>query len=339
MCHRALETDDKRSIGMISRRDLLIRAVAAGAVAFARRPTPVLAKASQPGTPVNFDVPSGACDCHTHVFGDPNRFPFTPARVYTPEPASVEEMQTLHRALHMDRVVIVQPSVYGTDNACTLDGVRRLGSRARAIVVIDEKTPDGALDEMHRAGARGIRLNLETAGLTDPVVSGQRLQTAAERIRGRGWHIQINTRLSVIQALHDRINSMPVTIVFDHFGAAQASLGTQQPGFEALTDLVRAGKVYVKISGAYRSSTQGPDFPDAAPLAKALIAANPRRILWGTDWPHPDSSVIPGRKNTDVAPLLQVDDGRLLNQLPIWAPDAAQRKVILVANPAELYGF
>jgi predicted TIM-barrel fold metal-dependent hydrolase len=323
---------------MLSRRDLLIRAAAAGMV-FGRRPTPALAKASQPGTKISFDVPAGACDCHTHVFGDPSRFSFAPTRVYTPEPASVEEMQALHRALHMDRVVIVQPSVYATDNACTLDAVKRLGSRARAIVVIDEKTPDSALDEMHRAGARGIRLNLETAGLTDPVVSGQRLQTAAERIRGRGWHIQINTRLSVIQALRDRITAMPVTIVFDHFGAAQASLGTGQPGFEALSDLVRSGKVYVKISGAYRSSTLGPDYADAAPLAQALIAANPRRILWGTDWPHPDSSRVPGRKNTDVAPLLQVDDGRLLNQLPIWAPDAAQRKVILMENPAELYGF
>jgi hypothetical protein len=109
----------------------LIRAAAAGVVAFARRPTPVLAKASQPGTPVNFELPAGACDCHTHVFGDPSRFSFAPTRVYTPEPASVEEMQALHRALHMDRVVIVQPSVYATDNACTLDAVKRLGARSR----------------------------------------------------------------------------------------------------------------------------------------------------------------------------------------------------------------
>jgi predicted TIM-barrel fold metal-dependent hydrolase len=323
---------------MLSRRDLLIRAMAAG-VMFSRRTTPVHAKASQPGTPIGFDVPAGACDCHTHAFGDPNRFPFTSSRVYTPEPAPVEEMQALLRALRVDRVVIVQPSVYGTDNACTLDAVRQLGSRARAIVVIDEKTPESALDDMGRAGARGIRLNLETAGLTDPAVAGQRLRAAAERMKGRRWHIQINTRLSVIQGLRDQIMTMPVPVVFDHFGGAQASLGTAQPGFEALADLVRTGKAYVKISGAYRASTREPDYPDAAPLAKALIAANPRRILWGTDWPHPDSAVVPGRKNTDVAPLLQVDDGRLLNQLPIWAPEAAQRKLILVENPAELYGF
>jgi predicted TIM-barrel fold metal-dependent hydrolase len=323
---------------LISRRDLLIRTAAAGAVGFAGRGI-AFAKASQPRTPIDFDVPQGACDCHTHVFGDPNRFTFTPSRAYTPEPASVDEMQTLHRALHMDRVVIVQPSVYGTDNACTLDAVGRLGARARAIVVIDEKTADGALEDMHRSGARGIRLNLETAGLTDPAVAGQRLQAAAERMRGRGWHIQIYTRLAVIQALRDQIAAMTVPVVFDHFGGAQASLGLRQPGFEALVDLVRAGKAYVKISGAYRSSTQGPDYSDATPLAKALIAANPRRILWGTDWPHPDSSVVPGRKNTDVAPLLQIDDGRLLNQLPTWVAEATQRKLILVDNPTELYEF
>jgi predicted TIM-barrel fold metal-dependent hydrolase len=130
-----------------------------------------------------------------------------------------------------------------------------------------------------------------------------------------------------------------VPIVIDHFGGAQASLGAKQPGFEALVNLVRAGAAYVKISGAYRSSIQPPDYPDVAPLAKALIAANPRRILWGTDWPHPDSSQVAGRKATDVAPLLQIDDGRVFNQLAIWAPDAALRKIILVENPARLYGF
>jgi predicted TIM-barrel fold metal-dependent hydrolase len=103
--------------------------------------------------------------------------------------------------------------------------------------------------------------------------------------------------------------------------------------------LVRTGKAYVKISGAYRSSNAPPDYADVAPLAKALIAANPQRILWGSDWPHPDSSTVAGRKATDIAPLLQIDDGRLLNQLAVWTPDAARRKLILVDNPARLYGY
>src|SRR6266536_5200684 len=112
---------------MLSRRELLIRASAIATVAFGERAIDCLAAAAQPATPVSFDVPAGACDCHTHVFGDPQRFTFTPARTYTPEPASVDEMRRLHRALHMDRVVIVQPSVYGTDNSCTLDAIRQLG--------------------------------------------------------------------------------------------------------------------------------------------------------------------------------------------------------------------
>jgi predicted TIM-barrel fold metal-dependent hydrolase len=129
-----------------------------------------------------------------------------------------------------------------------------------------------------------------------------------------------------------------VPIVFDHFGGAQAALGLNQPGFADLLELVKSGKAYVKISGAYRASTHGPDYADAAPLAQALIGANPNRIVWGTDWPHPGSTP-PGHKPTELSLLTQIDDGRLLNQLPVWAPDPAVRKKILVDNPATLYGF
>jgi predicted TIM-barrel fold metal-dependent hydrolase len=324
---------------MLSRRDLLTRAGALAASVFGARLREAAADASQPATAVNFDVPAGACDCHTHVFGDARRFPFTQARVYTPEPASVDEMRRLHRALHVDRVVIVQASVYGTDNACTLDAIARLGSRARGVAVVGERTPAAELDKLHQAGIRGIRVNLETAGISDPAEARRRLQAALEQLRGRPWHLQLNTRLSVIEGLRDEIAAASVPVVVDHFGGARAALGTTQPGFPALVDLVRSGRVYVKISGAYRSSTQPPDYADVRPLAAALIGANPRRIVWGTDWPHPDSTPTPRRKNTDIAPLLQIDDGRVLNQLPAWAPDAALRRLILVDNPAQLYGF
>lgn len=322
---------------MLSRRDVLIGAAVTGASALVRPVISVLASASQPATPVNFEVPAGACDCHTHVFGDPRRFPFAPSRIYTPEPASVEEIRALHRALHTDRVVIVQPSVYGTDNACTLDAIRQLGSSARGIAVIDDKTPEAALDEMNRAGIRGIRLNLETAGQTDPAVGRQRFQAAVERIKGRNWHIQMYARLSVIEGIADQVMAAPMPVVFDHFGGAQASLGVGQAGCETLLKLLGTGKAYVKVSGAYRISTQAPDYPDVAPLAKALIATNPQRILWGTDWPHP--AQVAGRKATDITPLYQIDDGRVFNQLAVWAPDAGQRKTILVENPTKLYGF
>lgn len=297
----------------------------------------VAGSASQPGTPVNFDVPHGACDCHVHIFGDPRRFPFSPSRTYTPEQASVAELQTMHRALHIDRVVIVTPSVYGTDNSCTLDAVKQLGTSARAIAVIDEHTPDATLDAMERAGVRGIRINLESSGQADPALARRRFESAIERIRRRkNWHIQIYARLSVIAAVADAIQAVPMPVVLDHFGGAKAALGIDQPGFDALLKLAQSGKAYVKISGAYRASTLAPDYADVTPLAKALIAANPRRILWGTDWPHP--STVASRK-TEISPLLQIDDGRLFNQLPVWAPDPAIRHSILVDNPAGVYDF
>jgi predicted TIM-barrel fold metal-dependent hydrolase len=324
---------------MLSRREVLIASGAASAAAVLRPWTTVLASASQPGTPVKFEVPAGACDCHVHVFGDPERFPFSPSRTYTPEPASVEELRALHRAMHLERVVVVNPSVYGTDNSCTLDAVKQLGLSARAIAVIDDKTPEAAIDDMDRAGVRGIRINLETSGQADPAVARQSFKAGVERIKGRkNWHIQVYARLSVIEAIADliAIAAAPMPVVFDHFGGAKAALGVSQPGFETLLKLVRSGTAYVKISGAYRSSTLAPDYSDVAPLAKALIAENPKRILWGTDWPHP--SQVPGRK-VEISPLFQIDDGRLFNQLAAWAPETATRASILVENPARLYGF
>jgi predicted TIM-barrel fold metal-dependent hydrolase len=296
-----------------------------------------LAKASQPATPVNFDVPGGACDCHTHIHGDPRTFPYSPGRVYTPETALPEEMAALHRALHVQRVVIVTPSVYGTDNAATLYGVAARGADARGVAVIDDQTPESALDAMDRAGVRGIRLNLATGGGNDPSAGRKRFEAAVERAQKRKWHIQMYTSLAVISSIKDLVAASPVPAVFDHFGGAQADLGTGQPGFADLLALVRSGKAYVKISGAYRASRLAPDYPDAAPLARALIAANADRVIWGTDWPHPNSSS--GNPATQVTPPLQIDDGRLLNQLPVWAPDAATRKKILVDNAARLYGF
>jgi predicted TIM-barrel fold metal-dependent hydrolase len=288
---------------------------------------------------ITFDVPPGACDCHTHVFGDSRRFPLAPARSYTPGPASVNELRALHRSLQTDRVVIVQPSVYGADNTCTLDAIRQLGPRARGIALIGHEVPRAELERLARAGIRGVRVNLETDGETDPAVAGSRFDAAVARIEGLNWHVQIYTRPSVIERLHDRVAASPAPIVFDHFGGAQAALGAGQPGFDALLDLVRAGKAYVKMSAPYRSSTRTPDYTDVAPLATALVAANPQRVLWGTDWPHPNAPQPVAPKAADIAPRYSVDAMRVFNQLAVWAPDAAHRKAILVDNPKTLYGF
>jgi predicted TIM-barrel fold metal-dependent hydrolase len=321
---------------MLTRRSMMLASIAAGATMNNKT---ALAKAAQPSTPVNFDIPAGACDCHTHIHPDPAKFPFFAGRVYTPELASPEEMTALHKALHMERVVIVTPSIYGPDNSPTLFGMKARGATARGVAVIDDKTPETDLDAMGQAGIRGIRLNLATGGVNDPTVGRPRFSAAVERVKARGWHVQLFTSLAMITAIKDLVAASPVPVVFDHFGGAQAALGVGQPGFADLVDLVKSGKAYVKISGAYRASKLGPDYADAAPLAQALIAANPDRIIWGTDWPHPDPVTPPGKQISDVTPLFQIDDGRLLNQLPLWTPDAAIRKKILVDNPTRLYGF
>src|SRR5271154_826582 len=178
-------------------------------------------------TPVNFDVPAGACDCHTHIHGDPAKFPFYAGRVYTPELASPEEMAALHKALHIERVVIVTPSVYGPDNSATLFGMSARGAAARGVAVIDGKTPEGDLDAMNQAGIRGIRLNLATSGVSDPAIGRARFQAAVERVKNRNWHIQIFTDLAMISAIKDLVAASPMPVVFDHFGGARAALGPE----------------------------------------------------------------------------------------------------------------
>ncbi len=318
-----------------TRREALAAAMGAGALAGGRI---AFAKASQPATPVDFQVPAHACDCHTHIFGDPKRFPFCAGRSYTPETALPAEMAALHRALHIERVVIVTPSVYGTDNSATLYGMKARGASARGVAVVDRKTPEKELETLDRAGIRGIRLNLAQAGQTDPVIGRRRFTEATGIVRQRGWHIQINTGLKVIAGMKEAVLDSPVPVVFDHFGGLQAALGMEQPGFADLVELVRSGKAYVKLSAAYRSSARK-DYADMVPFARALIAANPERVVWGTDWPHPDTVGAARRRAAEITPLLEIDDGRLLNQLPLWAPDAAIRRKILVENPARLYGF
>ena len=317
---------------MITRREFMVGAIAAGVLMYTRTGD---AKPSQPSTPVNFDVPAGACDCHTHIHY-PEKFPFFAGRVYTPEAAMPAEMARLHKWLHIQRVVIVTPSVYGTDNSATIYGMKARGKDARGVAVINDKTTESEFDALVKAGFKGIRLNLFTVGTTDPSIASKQFQNAARRMKARNWHVQVNTSLAMVTAMKDQFAASPVPVVFDHFCNANTELGVDQPGFADLLDLVRSGKAYVKIS-----ITAGPrkDYSGFTPLAKALIAANQDRIVWATNWPHPNSVTPPGRKPTELTPLFQVDDGLTLNLLPVWEPNAGVRKRILVDNPARLYEF
>jgi predicted TIM-barrel fold metal-dependent hydrolase len=309
----------------------------AGALAIAATQPAAAVATPTVRTPVNFKVPAGACDCHVHVFPDPARFPFWSSRGYTPPIATASDLLALQHALHMDRVVIVTPSVYGTDNAATLDGMRQLGrKRARGIAVIGPATTKSQIDAMAKVGVRGIRVNLESNGVTDPMAAAANFDAAVAQIKDTHWHMQFYARLPLLAALKDRLEAMPMQAVFDHFAGAKAALGVNQPGFDIVLDLVRSGKAYVKISGAYRASDEAPDYPKVAALARALIGANPERIIWGSDWPHPGPA---GKTPADINTPFPVDDGRLLNLLAEWAPDAATRYRILVENPARLYGF
>jgi predicted TIM-barrel fold metal-dependent hydrolase len=319
---------------MLNRRDAL-QGLVAGGLALTLR-TRAFAAADTVKTPLDFDVPASACDCHVHIIGEPAKYPFVADRVYTPPPATTEMLADLHRALKIERVVLVQPSFYGTDNACMLDALGRVGGRARGVAVIDKTTTLGAIEDMKARGVRGVRLNLETSGMSDPAAAKATVTDTVAQVSALGWHIQIYTRPSVIVALADTLAALPVPVVFDHFGGLKAALGPSQLGYDVVVGLVKSGRAYVKISGAYRLSEKAPDYADITPMAQALVAANPDRVVWGSDWPHTNPV---RRPPSEITPPAAIDDGLVLDQLVKWVPDAAIRRKILVDNPARLYGF
>ena len=264
-----------------------------------------------PHTRVEPDLPKGSCDCHTHVFGPAAQFPFGPSRTYRPGVAGVPDLLAHQRALGLDRVVVVQPSPYGTDNACTLDAVHRIGSAARAVAVIGGALSRAALQALHDRGVRGVRINLETAGQHESANATRRLREAAEIVAPLGWHVQVYTNLAVLAAAHDTLRDLAAPLVVDHFGRAMARFGVSQPGFDALLNLVRSGKAYVKLSAAHRIAPGTPD--EAEPIARALIAANPARLLlWGSDWPHTASG-----SSARIQPFSPVDDGGIAPAAPL----------------------
>jgi predicted TIM-barrel fold metal-dependent hydrolase len=323
---------------MLTRREMM--AGAAGVCVAASGWDGARAEGPKPKTKVTFEVPRGACDCHVHVIGDPEKYPMFSGRNYTPPPATADELLALQKTLGLDRVVVVTPSTYGIDNSATLDAIKQLGrERARGVVVVDPSLSADQLAAMAKAGVSGIRVNLEQAGVFDPAAAAKRLQTGFELAKAHNWHVQIYSRPAVIGAVASELQSAPVPLVFDHFGGADSAAGVQQPGFDTVVSLVKSGRAYAKLSGSYRASKQAPDYPDVLPLAKALLEANPDRLVWGSDWPHPDSVVTPNRKATDTAPYYPLDDGHLLSLLGTWVPDAGTRRKILVDNPARLYGF
>ncbi len=283
-------------------------------------------------------LPPGACDTHVHVL-DPARFPFRADRRYTPGPATVGALEAMHARIGVARVVVVQNSVYGSDHRCLLDALAQLGpARARGVGAISAATTDDQVADLDRAGVRGTRLNLEVGKDRDAAAAERTLRQAAVRMPP-GWHVHINAALPVIAGLADAIAALPAPVVLDHFAHIEAAGGPDQPGAEAVYRLLRSGKAYVKLSGPYQISTRL-DYGDIAPVARALVAAAPERIMWGSDWPHTGGAGRPADQPVDfVEPFRAEDDAANLALLTGWVPDPAMRRRILVDTPAALYGF
>ena len=282
-------------------------------------------------------LPTGACDCHTHVFLEERNFPFHAARRYTPPTASVESLTALHDGLGISRVVIVQPSVYGPDNAATLHALRMLGKgRARGVAVIGHDASDSELQALSDAGVCGVRVNLEIDKSGDAGEASAQMVRTAARVAPFGWHVQMYASMQLLADCSDVIRTLPVPVVFDHYAGVQAGVDADRQGLERVLALVEEGRAYVKLSAPYRCSKQS-DCEDLAPLARRFIACNPDRMLWGSDWPHPQPGVMPNA--TDIFPPHEVDNACVLNQLRRWSPDESTFRKVMVDNPARLYGF
>jgi predicted TIM-barrel fold metal-dependent hydrolase len=270
---------------------------------------------------------------------EPLRHPYAEGRSYTPPSAVVESLLELHAALGIERMVLVQPSVYGTDNACLLAALEVLGTeRARGISVLDWTTVSHAqLQALHAAGVRGARLNLQVTG--DGVGAAREQVRHAQGIaRMPGWSLQVHARLDLVSELLPDLRALELPVVLDHFAGGLQSGPASEAALAALLDELRLGHLYVKLSAPYRL-WPGAGADHAARLARAFHAAAPDRILWGSDWPHTGGSGARSGAAGGIEPFRTVDSGQVLRDLLAGLPDDEARHRLLVRNPAALYGF
>ena len=270
-----------------------------------------------------FSLPRGACDTHVHIWGPFDHFPVAKGAPYTPPERTRDDLVALHERLGVDRAVIVQTTVYKSDNRAMLDGIARSGGRWRGVALIDEHFTDADFLSLHEGGVRGVRFGFvkHLGGVPDLAL----VRRTAARIAPMGWHLVLHLDAGNIPEFIDFFGELSLPVVVDHMGRVPVRDGLDQPPFRILLDLLKRPNWWVKVSGAERISETGPPFADAIPFAQRLIEAAPGRVLWGTDWPHPNVRWEP-------------DEADLLDLLPSFAGAAALHKV-LVDNPARLYGF
>jgi D-galactarolactone isomerase len=273
--------------------------------------------------PPKLKAPPNACDCHMHIYD--SRFPAAPNAPLRPGDATVDDYRRLQQRLGTTRNVVVTPSTYGTDNACTLDAMAKLGPSTRGVAVVDMSVTDAELKRLHDLGIRGIRFNLVQSGAT----TIEMLERLSKRVNDLGWHVQIHRMADAIVENADLFRRLPSPIVFDHMGRIPQPAGVDHPAFALVLKMLNHGRTWVKLSGAYmETKVEPPSFADVSKVAQAYVKAAPERMVWASDWPHPT-------ERADSKP----DDAVLFDLLADWAPDGAIRNRILVDNPAALYGF
>jgi 2-pyrone-4,6-dicarboxylate lactonase len=269
-----------------------------------------------------FRLPPGACDAHNHVFGPAAKFPYAPERRYTPEDAPKEALSALHALLGIERAVIVQASCHGKDNRAMLDAIADAPARRRGVAMVDDDFTDKDLAALDRGGVRAVRFNFvrHLGGTPDMDLFAR----VIDRIKVLGWHVVLHMDAPDIVPLGDMMRKLPLPFVIDHMGRVDAAAGTGQPAFRALLELAKRENCWIKVCGAERISL--PPYAAAVPIARAILEAIPDRVLWGTDFPHPNLKH-------------EADEADLVDLIPQFAVTAEAQRKLLVDNPARLYGF
>jgi 2-pyrone-4,6-dicarboxylate lactonase len=284
-------------------------------------------KAPDPDTRVpRFRAPPGACDAHCHIFGPAHRYPYAPERTYTPPDAPLSRFKALQSTLGLSRAVLVNASCHGRDNTVIVDAIAQSGGQYRGVANADDSFSGHDFEILHEQGFRGVRFNFvkHLGGVPD---MGE-FERVLARIAPLGWHVDLHFDAADLLPFDPMLRALPLPFIIDHMGRVPTAKGLEQPPFRQLLELAHSNaNCWVKISGSERISSAGPPFTDAVPFAQALIAAAPDRILWGTDWPHPN-----------IARHMP-NDGDLVDLIPLMMPDALMQQRILVDNPNRLYQF
>ncbi len=277
--------------------------------------------------PPKHATPIGACDVHAHVCGTPDQYPLIPNRLYTPPLASPGDYRHMLDGLGLERGVLVQPSIYGTDNRAMLDALKTDPKRLRGVAVVPFDISVSEIEKLHAAGVRGVRANIVDLKEGKGILPLAALRTLAERIQPFGWHVEFLMHVDEFPDLDRQLARFPVDVVFGHLGYVPASKGIHTAGFAAMLRLLRDGKAWVKLTAPYRLTLAAMPYGDTDAFAQTLVEAAPDRLLWGSDWPHVFiKSAMP-------------NDGELFDVFAHWLQDGAMRQRILVDHPAKLYDF